>query len=496
MTKRAHHHLPSHLGVERGHLTIEGRDTVALAAGHGSPLFVFSERRIAANAGGFLAAARQGHPRAAVFFASKACSNLHVLRVIRGQGLGIEVNSGGELWKALAAGFAPQQIVFNGVAKTMDELGEAIGRGIKCINVDSAFELQRIAAVADGLGRRASVALRVVPGIGGGATVGLQTGNAASKFGMTEPELRAALAFARDHPESIDVAGMHLHIGSQIRAAADFTTSVAFAARVSREIGAALSAPLRHLNLGGGYPVDYAHLDPKGNREHAAALHSFTAEDSAAPMVGRVAAQAARELGGGTEILFEPGRSLVADAGILLSRVENTRRRGDLPWLYLDAGYNLLIDSAAVRWYYHMVNAGRMDEAADTAFRVVGPLCDSADCFYDVEGEYLWKALSSRLADLPAERLAALRAEVVRLPETRDLPAATAPGDLITLLDTGAYALGEMFQYCGRQRAKAIMIDSQGGIVTLRDRDRPQDLIDRAEHAAADPAVLANPTPV
>jgi diaminopimelate decarboxylase len=124
-----------------------------------------------------------------------------------------------------------------------------------------------------------------------------------------------------------------------------------------------------------------------------------------------------------------------------------------------------------------------MDAAADTAFRMVGPLCDSADCFFDVEGEHLWKAISHRVASLPPEALADLRAKIVRLPETRDLPAATMPGDLIALLDTGAYALGEMFQYCGRQRAKAIMIDGQGKIVTVRDRDERDDLIDRAERA-------------
>jgi diaminopimelate decarboxylase len=496
MTMRARHHLPSHLGVENGHLTIDGRDVVDLATEHGSPLFVFSERRLAANAGGFLRAAVAGHARAAVFFASKACSNLHVLRVIRAQGLGIEVNSGGELWKALAAGFAPQAIVFNGVAKTVPELREAITRGIKSINVDSAFELQRIAEVAATLSKTATVALRVVPGIGGGATVGLQTGNDTSKFGMTEPELRAALAIANAHPQAIDIAGMHLHIGSQVAEAADFAASVSFAARMSGEIGQALGKKLRHLNLGGGYPVDYAHLAAGSNQAQAAELRAFATASTAAPMVGRVAAQAARELGSETEILFEPGRSLVADAAILLSRIENTRRRRDLPWLYLDAGYNLLIDSAAVRWYYHMANASRMDAEPDTAFRMVGPLCDSADCFFDVEGEYLWRAVSDRLADLPPETLAALRADIVKLPETRDLPAATMPGDLIALLDTGAYALGEMFQYCGRQRAKAIMIDTQDRIVTLRERDEPADLIDRAERSAAEPAVLAIGSPV
>lgn len=480
------HRLPPHLGVAGGHLTVDGHDVVALAAEHGSPLFVYSERRVADNAGGFLRAARGGHPRANVFFASKACSNLHVLRVILGEGLGVEVNSGGELWKALAAGFQPRNIVFNGVAKTVDELRAAIDHGIKAINVESAFELQRIADVAGSLGRRATVALRLVPGIGGSVTAGLQTGNASSKFGMTEPEFHAALAIARAHPQDLDVAGMHLHIGSQVAGAGEFAAAVAFTARMSREIGAALGARLRLLNLGGGYPIDYAHLHSGDNRGNSDALRSFVAEDTAVSMVGAVAAQAAREIGTETEILFEPGRALVADTAVLLTRIENTRMRGDLPWLYLDAGYNLLIDAAAVRWYYHMVNAERMDAPADRAYRVVGPLCDSADCFFDVEGEYLWKSLSSRLSALPAEAREELRAQIVRLPETRNLPAATTPGDLVALLDTGAYAMGEMFQYCGRLRAKAIMVNRQGGVTVLRERDQPVDLIGPAERMTFD----------
>jgi diaminopimelate decarboxylase len=477
------HTLPSYLTIDHGHLLVDGRDGVSLTEEHGSPLFVFSERRVAGNASAFLLAARGGHPRASVFFASKACSNLHILQVIRDEGLNIEVNSGGELWKALAAGFAPDQILFNGVAKSVDELKEAIGRGIKSINVESAFELKRIAEVAASLGKRAAVTLRLVPGIGGGATAGIQTGGATSKFGMTAPELEDALGVARAHRDALDIAGMHLHIGSQVTEAADFATAVSFTARMSREIGAALGAKLRYLNLGGGYPVDYAHLGPGSNRIADHALQAFVAEQAAAPMVGAVAAQAARELGADTEILFEPGRSLVADAAVLLTRIENTRMRGDMPWLYLDAGYNLLIDAAAVRWYYHMVNASRMNDDAGTGYRVVGPLCDSADVYFDVEGEYLWKSLREKAASLPAETREAMRAEIVRLPETRALPAATAPDDVIALLDTGAYTMGEMFQYCGRLRAKAVLVDRRGDVKVIRDRDRPSDLITAAERA-------------
>lgn len=482
-----HSELPGHLATQGAHLTLDGHDLVDLAAEHGSPLFVFSGRRLAANASGFLKAARGGHARARVFFASKACSNLHVLQVIRAEGLGVEVNSGGELWKALVAGFAPSEIVFNGVAKSVAELEQAIGRGIQAINVDSAFELARIAEVATRLGRQARVALRVVPGIGGGATAGIQTGSDSSKFGMTQDELQAALDIALAHPKAIDVAGMHIHIGSQVLELGDFQDGVGFCARQARAIAEKLGKPLQHVNLGGGYPIDYAHQRPGSNNEGGFDLTAFSADAAATGMMGDVATRAARELGTETEIFFEPGRSMVADCALLLTRVESQRKRGDMPWLYLDAGYNLLMDSAAVRWYYHMVNVGRMDAPAETPFRVVGPLCDSADCFFDVEGEYLWKSVEARLTGLAGvtpETLTALRGEIVRLPATRDLPAATAPGDLIALLDTGAYSLEEMFQYCGRLRAKAIMIGADDAIITLRERDRPEDLLDRAEQRA------------
>jgi diaminopimelate decarboxylase len=132
-----------------------------------------------------------------------------------------------------------------------------------------------------------------------------------------------------------------------------------------------------------------------------------------------------------------------------------------------------------------MINATRMNDVAGTRYRVVGPLCDSSDCFFDVEGEYLWKSLQGKIASLPAEIRETLRTDIVRLPETRALPTATAPGDVIALLDTGAYTLGEMFQYCGRLRAKAVLVDSRGYLKVIRNRDEPTDLIGAAEQTSA-----------
>ncbi len=476
--------LPPFLTADKAELALDGHNLARLAQDHGTPLFVFSGRRLTHNARAMLAAAKTGHARARVFFASKACSNLHIIKMFREEGLNIEVNSGGEMWKAFSAGYRPDEIVFNGVAKSVAEIEQAVSHGIQAINVDSAFELTRIAEVAKRLGKKARVSLRVVPGIGGGATAGIQTGSEKSKFGMSQAELAQALATARAHPDAIDVAGMHLHIGSQVLDLPDFLESVSFTARQAGEIAATLGRPLSHLNLGGGYPINYVHRRVGANEGRDFDYTAYSAAETAASMLGKVAAAAAREIGSQAEIFFEPGRAMVADCGLLLTRIENTKRRGVLPWLYLDAGYNLLLDSAAVRWYYHMVNASRMDEAADAEFRVVGPLCDSADCFFDVEGEYLWADLEAKLGGLSGvtpELMAELKAKIVRLPKTRSLPAASQPGDLVALLDTGAYSLEEMFQYCGRQRAKAVMIGTDDAIVTLRDRDRPEDLVDAAE---------------
>jgi diaminopimelate decarboxylase len=459
-------------GKRDGHLTLDGADLVALADQYGSPLFVFSERQLRANASSFLKAARGGHPRAVVCYASKACSNLHVLKLIREEGLDIEINSGGELHKALAAGFAPQQMVFNGVAKSVAELHEAIALQIRAINVDSPFELRRIAEIASSIGRRAAISLRLIPGIAGGATPGIQTGNVTSKFGMTQEELAEALEIIATYRSSLDVVGMHLHIGSQVTETDAFLAGVKFAATQASALAGKLGAPLRLVNLGGGYPTDYAHQRPTlPRRPGSNELDHFAAPLSAAAMVGEVATAARHSLGADVDVLFEPGRSLVADCAVLLSRVESKRQRGGLPWLYLDAGYNLLLDSASVRWYYHMQTANRIDAAETADFRVVGPLCDSADCFFDVEGEYLLQSLLKRLPELTPDQQQILRSEVVRLPASRPLARDTRPGDIIALHDVGAYSLEEMFQYCGRLRAAAVMIGSDDRIRVIRSRD-------------------------
>ncbi|MDY0883649.1 diaminopimelate decarboxylase family protein [Dongia soli] len=464
--------LPAGFDERDTHLTFDGHDLVALGQEHGTPLFVFSERQLRHNASSFLAGARAGHQRARVFYASKACSNRRVLEIFHEDGLDIEVNSGGELYKAQRAGYAPRQIVFNGVAKSASEIDHAIALDIQAINVDAVYELRRIGERARAAGRKARVSLRLVPGIAGGATPGIQTGSATSKFGMTQDEFAEALAWLKKAGDAVDVVGIHLHIGSQVDDTEAYLRSVSFAAEQAKRVQQQLGAALSHVNLGGGYPIDYSH-QPAGSNEFG----QYGAMRKAEAMVSDVAATARKLIGTEVELLFEPGRAMVGNAALLLTTIESCRQRGGHPWIYLDAGYNLMIDAAAVRWYYHMVNAGRAQASEMADFRVVGPLCDSADCFFDVEGEYLFKKVLSRLPDLTPAQQEELRSDIIRLPATRRLPAATIPGDIVALLDVGAYTLEEMFQYCGRQRAAAVMLTLEGNVVPMLARDENADLV-------------------
>src|SRR5919206_4283374 len=177
--------IPGYLEAREGRLFIDGVDTVMLAREHDTPLFVFSERRLRSNVGRLKAAAEQvGHP-VRFFYASKANSTMGLLSVVRDAGADCEVNSGGELFKALRAGFRPDQIIFNGTSKTPQEVDEAVAAGIYSINVDSIYEIGLIEARARHLGKRARVSLRLVPEIGTRSHLGLQTALMTSKFGIT-----------------------------------------------------------------------------------------------------------------------------------------------------------------------------------------------------------------------------------------------------------------------------------------------------------------------
>ena len=264
------------------------------------------------------------------------------------------------------------------------------------------------------------------------------------------------------YPDFIHVCCNHIHVGSQTPDvepfAAAFKTMWEHLVTLYRETG----HTLEHINLGGGIPVNYlrdrsqAGQLPEHEREMLGAELDPVEVLSAALHVAR---ESARDADAGhlldrITILLEPGRSVIADAGLVLTTVRNIKLRpetGDM-WLLTDAGYNILLSMNNYKWYYHLISATRADEPHATEYKVAGPLCDSGDVYFDIERSG-------------------------RLPDYRKLPADVRPGEVLALLNSGAYSLAQMFPYNGRPLPAAVMIREGGRTDLIRRRDTYEDLL-------------------
>ena len=461
--------IPNYLEVREGHLAINGADALELIRKYDSPLFVFSGPRIRSNIERLQAAAESVSHPIRFFYASKANSNLAILKTVMASGIDIEVNSGGELFKALRVGFRPDQIIFNGTSKSAPELDEAVRAGIYAINVDSIYEIGLVEAAVKRVGARhaaplppARITLRLVPEIGTRSHLGLQTALLTSKFGISSSEVLQAFRRGLRNPDLIHVCGIHIHVGSQTPDVEPFAEAFRsmweHLVAIHRETG----HTLEHINLGGGIPVNYlrdrsqADQLPEHERDMLGADLEPAVVLAEALRVARESARAAsaEHLLDKTTILLEPGRSVIADAGLVLTTVLNQKQRpetGDV-WLLTDAGYNIMLSMNNYKWYYHTVSATRAGEPHETSYKVAGPLCDSGDVYFDIERQG-------------------------RLPDYRKLPAAVEPGEVLALLNSGAYSLAQMFHYNGRPLPAAVMIDDSGEAQLIRRRDTYEDLI-------------------
>jgi len=460
-----------YLEARDGRLVMDGVDLVRLAEAEGTPLYVYSARRLRENAEGLSAAFKACHANTTVAFASKACSLMAVLRLIRETGCALEVNSEGELRKGRRAGFSDEAIVLNGVAKSRAEIAAAIDPPIKAINVDSVFELERIRDLAAAGGKRANVALRLVPELESGTAPGTETASSRTKFGMTVDQLGPALAVLKSAKAELNPVGLHVHVGSQVTDRATYAEAGRFIAAQTREVEGALGVKLACVNVGGGFPVDYVKY-----HDQSRAIGYYRAGAALADFAEALLPPVHRALGDDVEIVTEPGRRLVGDAAVLLARVENVKPRGEETWLYLDAGYHTLLETFAYHWYFHCLAANRAADAETRPFRLVGPLCDNGDSFYDVDGEALMRRLLSEAPVLAAHE-ETLRAHLVRLPSYRELPAATGPGDLIAFLDTGAYSQDQIYAMNGRGRPKVVLIEEDGAPRVIRTPDSFEDTL-------------------
>ena len=460
--------IPGFLDVHDGHLNVSGADALTLVREFGSPLFVFSAPRIRANIARLQKAAEAVTRPIKFCYASKANSNMAILKTVLESGIDVEVNSGGELFKALQVGFRPDQIIFNGTSKSDQEIDEAVSAGIYSINVDSIYEIDLVEASVRRLREQgqdvapARITLRLVPEIGTRSHLGLQTALLTSKFGISSSEVLTAFHRALEHPELIHVCGIHIHVGSQTPDVEPFAQAFKnmweHLVTINRQTG----HTLEHINLGGGIPVNYlrdrtqADQLPEHERDMLGADLEPTAVLVEALRVARESAQAAaaEHLLDRVTILLEPGRSVISDAGLVLTTVRNIKTRpetGDV-WLLTDAGYNLMLSMNNYKWYYHLISASRAGEAYGRDYKVAGPLCDSGDVYFDIEREG-------------------------RLPDYRKLPENVQPGEVLALLNSGAYSLAQMFHYNGRPLPAAVLVDEGGIAKLIRRHDRYEDLI-------------------
>ncbi|MBK9154141.1 MAG: diaminopimelate decarboxylase [Chloracidobacterium sp.] len=465
--------IENFLTVRDGRLQIDGVDAVELAREHGTPLFVFSELRIRHNIDRLKKVADVIDCPLKLCYAAKAMSTMGILRAVKDAGCDIEVNSGGELWKALKAGFTGDQINFNGNSKEVWELELAITNEIYAIQVDSLYELSLILETAIRLEKPANVSLRMVPEIESGTHSGLQTAMLTSKFGMMPDEAFRAFRVYADSPH-LNLNGIHLHIGSQNPDPQVYSAALVKLFDAMLQIFNETGVKLKHINLGGGFPVNYlrdrSHVGEFPREQLEMFDAGFEPADALRDAWAAVSESAEKEnaidLLEGMTLMLEPGRSIIADAGVCLTAVRNKKDRPSsdsslVPrhsspqnevWLLTDAGFNILLSMETYKWYYHLISAERAGEPHDFPYKVAGPLCDGGDVYFDHEGHG-------------------------RLPEHRFLPKDVQPGEVLALLNCGAYSLAQGMQYNGRFLPPVILIRENGTAELIRKREGFEDLI-------------------
>jgi diaminopimelate decarboxylase len=394
--------------VSAGFAYLDGQlhaDKVALAeiaAAVGTPAYVYVGAVMRDRLRRF-GAAFAGQ-RVMVCYALKANSNLAVVRTLAQAGAGADIVSGGELQRALAAGVPPQRIVFSGVGKSRDEMALALDAGIAQFNVESVPELIALGEIAAARRLRAPVALRVNPDVGADTHDKISTGRRHDKFGIAYDRAREVYEMAH-RLAGIELVGLHLHIGSQILSLAPFEAAYRRGVELVRALRAAGLA-LRRLDLGGGFGVPYRTEPALDLAAYAALTRRLTADLE-------------------VELVFEPGRYLVAEAGVLLSRVLYVKEDAERPCVVLDAGMNNLLRPALYDAYHSILPVEEPAAAAPwAAIDVVGPICESTDVFA----------------------------------RARDLPSLHA-GDLVVFTGAGAYGAVMASDYNSRPRAAEVMVE-------------------------------------
>ena len=407
-----------HFDFRNGELHCESTPLRMIADAVGTPTYVYSQATLLENYRAY-AAAFGGHPHV-IAYAIKANANLGILAVLAREGAGADVVSGGELFRALKAGVPPRKIVFAGVGKNREEMRDALKSDILMFNVESVGELALLDRVAQELGVRAPVALRVNPDVDPDTHPYISTGLRSSKFGI--PIAHALSEYDKAHRlAGIEVVGVHMHIGSQLINVNPIRDAVARVVELVRTLQSR-GIPIRLLDVGGGLGIRYRDEEPASPRDLAEAV---------LPAAGQL----------GVTLILEPGRSMVGNAGLLLTRVLYNKETGDRRFMVVDAAMNDLIRPSLYDAYHEVLPVRESRGRPQLTVDVVGPICESGDF----------------------------------LAKDRALPQLDE-GDLLAVMSAGAYGFAMASNYNARPRAAEVLVDGSRYSIVRR-RESYEDLI-------------------
>lgn len=406
-----------HFNYRDGRLYAEDMPIAAIAAQYGTPCYVYSRATIERHWHAFdrVFAGREH----LVCYAVKANSNIAVLNLLARLGSGFDIVSGGELERVLRAGGDPSRVVFSGVGKTESEIERALEAGILCFNVESESELERIDRVADRMQKVAPVSLRVNPDVDAKTHRYISTGLKENKFGIDISDAIGVAVRAAER-SAVALIGIDCHIGSQLTDSAPFVAALERIVQLAQQLEVQ-GIPVRHLDIGGGLGITYRDETPPDPAAYANAIFSKLASEK-------------------YKIIIEPGRAIVGNAGVLVTRIEYLKAGRHRNFAIVDAGMNDLMRPALYDAWQNIVPVDQNTAAAAALYDVVGPVCET--------GDFLGK-----------ERTLAVRA-----------------GDLLAVRSAGAYGFSMSSNYNSRPRAAEVMVDGERAYL-IRERETVAGLI-------------------
>ena len=418
----------SHFTYVNGKLHAEQTALDRIAAKFGTPTYVYSRASLTENFLAYASACQmhgRGQQGALVCYSVKSNSNLAVLNLLSKLGSGFDIVSGGELERVIAAGGDAKKVIFSGVGKSRDEMRLALTHDILCFNVESIPELHRLNEVAASMGKRARVSLRVNPDVDPKTHPYISTGLKENKFGIAFEDAIPTYRVAASLPQ-LDVTGIDCHIGSQLLDDAPLLEALDKVIELVDQLQD-IGINLHHLDIGGGIGITYDQELPVAVGDYLSRL--FTRIDNW---------RAARHNGKSITVLFEPGRSIVGNAGVLLTEVHYLKHGGNKNFAVVDAAMNDLMRPAMYEAWHGVKTVNERTEQAKV-YDVVGPVCESGD----------WLA--------------------------RDRSLAIEPGDLLAIMSAGAYGMTMASNYNTRGRAAEVLVDGDQ-FRLIRKREKSSDL--------------------